>query len=129
MKSRSLIALLLLAFTVETRFSQSPSKLGPERKYTSVERMSLDRLRSVHEDRLRYERGRQPVRARTGYKDFRAILHAHAEDSPHTGGNRIEMLQAAKSAGVNIIMLTDHRRPERDFMTDSWRGTHDGVLF
>jgi hypothetical protein len=39
------------------------------------------------------------------------------------------MLQAAKSAGVNIIMLTDHRRPKRDFMTDSWRGIHDGVLF
>jgi len=39
------------------------------------------------------------------------------------------MLAAAKRAGVNIIMLSDHRRPERDFIDDSWRGLHEGVLF
>jgi hypothetical protein len=38
------------------------------------------------------------------------------------------MLVDAKKAGVQIIMLTDHLRPPRDFM-DSWRGMHDGVLF
>jgi hypothetical protein len=129
MKSRALLALLLLLATAVDHSGQAPSKLGPERKYTSVERMSLDRLRLVHEDRARHERGRRPVRLSTGYKDFRAILHAHAEDSPHTGGTRTEMLEAAKKAGVNVIMLTDHRRPERDFMTDSWRGIYDGVLF
>jgi hypothetical protein len=39
------------------------------------------------------------------------------------------MLEAAKAAGVHIIMLTDHRRPEGDFIDDSWRGIHEGVLF
>lgn len=100
-----------------------------ERKHTSIERMSLDRLRSVHDDRARYQRSRRPVQLKTGLRDFRAILHAHAEDSLHTGGTRVEMLEAAKDAGVQIIMLTDHRQPTRDFIDDSWRGIRDGVLF
>jgi hypothetical protein len=57
------------------------------------------------------------------------VLHAHAEDASHTGGTRPELLAAAKRAGVQIIMLTDHVRPERDFINDSWRGLHGGVLF
>ena len=129
MNARYILAILILLCTAESRFTQQRDKLGPGRKYTSVERMSLDRLRNVHEDRVRNERARRTVQLKTGYKDFRAILHAHAEDAPHTGGTRPEMLKAAKAAGVNIIMLTDHRRPERDFINDSWRGIHDGVLF
>lgn len=127
----SLITTLLLSCLLvasATSFGQKPL-LGPGRKYTSVERMQIERLRAVHQDRLRYQNSRREVRLRTGYRDYRAILHAHAEDSPHTGGTREEMLASAKLAGVNIIMLTDHVRPERDFMTDSWRGLRDGVLF
>ncbi len=64
-----------------------------------------------------------------GWNDYRAILHAHAEDSAHTGGTRAEMLAEAKRAGVHAILLTDHHRPPKDFVTDSWRGLRDGVLF
>jgi hypothetical protein len=39
------------------------------------------------------------------------------------------MLADAQKAGVNAILLTDHHRPPRDFITDSWRGVRDGVLF
>ena len=64
-----------------------------------------------------------------GLTDYRAILHAHAEDSAHTGGTRPEMLAEAKREGVHAILLTDHFRPPRDFVTDSWRGLREGVLF
>jgi hypothetical protein len=66
---------------------------------------------------------------RIGFSDYRAIMHAHAEDASHTGGTRTELLAAAKRAGVNVVMLTDHVRPERDFIKDSWRGLREGVLF
>jgi len=61
--------------------------------------------------------------------DYRTILHAHAEDSAHTGGTRTEMLADAKRAGVHAILLTDHYRPPQDFVADSWRGLREGVLF
>ena len=40
-----------------------------------------------------------------GLNDYRAILHAHAEDSAHTGGTRPEMLADAKRVGVSVICL------------------------
>ena len=39
------------------------------------------------------------------------------------------MLAEAKRAGVDAILLTDHDRPPRDFVTERWRGLRDGVLF
>jgi len=91
--------------------------------------MQIEHLRSVHADRLKYQSERKPVSLSTGYNEYRAVLHAHAEDATHTGGTRPELLAAAKRAGVQIVMLTDHVRPERDFVNDSWRGLHAGVLF
>jgi hypothetical protein len=104
-------------------------KPGPGRKYTTLERLKPERLRSVYEDRTRYQRSRKAVSLQTGLQDYRAILHAHAEDSSHTGGTRAELLAAAKRADVKIILLGDHVRPPRDFIDDSWRGLRDGILF
>jgi len=105
------------------------ARLGPGRKFTSIERMKIEHLRAVHADRMRFGSERKAVSLATGYNDYRAVLHAHAEDATHTGGTRPELLAAAKRAGVQIVMLTDHVRPERDFINDSWRGLRDGVLF
>jgi len=129
MKRRPMLTVIVLLGLSSSLLGQSAPPLGPGRKYTSVERMKLEHLAAVHQARMRYQQARRPVRLRTGLTDYRAILHAHAEDAPHTGGTRPEMLKAAKAAGVQIIMLTDHRQPDRDFINDSWRGIRDGVLF
>jgi len=100
----------------------------PARKYSSLERMETAHLKGAHEDVLRLAKERQKLAPLPGLHDYKSILHAHAEDSTHTGGTRPEMLADAKKAGVRVIMLTDHLRPPRDFM-QSWRGLHEGVLF
>src|ERR1035441_7500397 len=101
---------------------------APARKYSSVERMKTEHLKAAHADAERFQSTRRSLPPLAGLHDYKAILHAHAEDSDHTGGTRPEMLADAKKAGVSVIMLTDHLRPPRDFM-ESWRGMHDGVLF
>lgn len=105
------------------------SKLGVGRRYSTIERMNLDRLRAVNADKMKIQSQRKAVTLKTGLNDYKAILHAHAEDSAHTGGTRPELLAAAKRVGVKIIMLTDHVRPPKDFIADSWRGEREGVLF
>jgi len=101
----------------------------PRGKLTPAERMAPSRLKAAHEDVARLRGLRQELPRRPGPNDYRAILHAHAEDSSHTGGTRPEMLAEAKRAGIHAILLTDHHRPPRDFITQSWRGLRDGVLF
>ncbi|MBI3867706.1 MAG: histidinol phosphatase [Verrucomicrobia bacterium] len=102
---------------------------APARQRSNVERLALAHLRAAHEDaeRLRSRRASPPPMA--GLHDHRCILHAHAEDSAHTGGTLPEMLADAKRAGVSAILLADHFRPPRDFIDGRWRGLKEGVLF
>jgi hypothetical protein len=102
---------------------------APARKYSSLERMKTSHLQAAHADAVRLQQQRQTLPPLPGLHDYKAILHAHAEDSAHTGGTRPEMLADAKRAGVQVIMLTDHYRPPRDFIQGRWRGLHEGVLF
>jgi hypothetical protein len=104
-------------------------RAAASKTFSPVERMTTARLKAAHDDVIRIQQSRRTLPPRSGLNDYRAILHAHAEDSAHTGGTRPEMLADAKRAGVHAILLTDHHRPPKDFIRDSWRGSRDGVLF
>ncbi len=96
---------------------------------TAAERLQPERLAAVHADVLRLAaEQRTAVPTLPGFQDYRAIFHAHASDSAHTGGTLEEILADAHRAAVSIIFLSDHHRPPRDFM-DGWRGVRQGVLF
>src|SRR5262249_5592540 len=109
--------------------AESTSAGEPPPKYTPVERLAAARLAAVHEDVARYQKQRKAVAPLPGLTDYRCILHAHAQDSAHTGGTLPEMLADAKKAGVHCILLTDHYRPPQDFIDGRWRGLKEGVLF
>lgn len=120
----ALLSALILSFPLYAAEPAPNSK-----KWTSLERMTETHLKATHADVLSIAKQRRIVPAMPGLVDYRAILHAHAEDSAHTGGTRPEMLAEAKKAGVNAILLSDHDRPPRDFINNSWRGLKEGVLF
>ena len=126
---RVAICVISLAAVLSVTPSALTVKLGPGRSYSTIERLNPERLAAVKQDRMQYQQSRRSLAGLPGYRDYRAILHAHAEDAAHTGGTRPELLADAKKSGVNIIMLTDHVRPPRDFIKDSWRGIREGVLF
>jgi len=121
-------AAVVPAFGAEAEEHPKGSTTNSAVKLSPTERMKTTHLKAAHEDALRFQQTRKTLTPLPGLHDYKAILHAHAEDSAHTGGTRPEMLADAKKAGVQVIMLTDHLRPPRDFM-DSWRGLHEGVLF
>jgi hypothetical protein len=118
----------LMCFAL-TLVSAATASEPPQPKYTNAQRLSLVRLAAVHDDVQKLNAQRISVPLLPGLNDYRCILHAHAEDSTHTGGTLFEMLGDAKRAGVSAILLTDHYRPPRDFIDGRWRGMKDGVLF
>jgi hypothetical protein len=123
----SLAAIAL--FSLTSAAFPAESNQPPARKYSNVERLALPRLKAAHEDVLKLRAQRSPITPLPGLNDYRCILHAHAEDSDHTGGTLPEMLADAKKAGINAILLTDHFRPPLDFIDGRWRGLKEGVLF
>ena len=101
----------------------------PARTHTNFERLSLQHLEAVHKDVENLKTLRAEIPLQPGLNDYRCILHAHAEDSSHTGGTLPEMLSDAKKAEIHAILLTDHFRPPADFIDGRWRGLKEGVLF
>src|SRR6185369_9147473 len=77
-----------------------------------IERLDDAHLPAVHEARLTFARQRKALPRLGVYADYRAVMHVHAEDADHTKGTRPEVLRAAKSAGVSVVMFTDHRGPK-----------------
>jgi acetyl esterase/lipase len=92
---------------------------------TPLQRLETKHLEAAHAQRVEWMKTRVNAPLTGVYHDYRAILHIHAEDADHTKGTRPEVLAAAKEAGVDVIMWTDHRGPK----PETWRGMRDGVLF
>jgi hypothetical protein len=118
-----LAALLLAAATV----TQASEPLA-EPRWSPNERLQRERLSAVQASVDSLAARRHEVRRTDGLLDLRCNFHAHAGDSTHTGGTPEEILRAAKAVGVDVLFLSDHFRPPRDFM-DGWRGLREGVLF
>lgn len=59
--------------------------------------------------------------------DFRGIIHCHSYLSHDSRGTPQEIVAAAREAGVDFIMMTDH--PEDPPRGEPLRGLHGGVLF
>lgn len=126
--SAVLSAVLASAGAFAQALPQSAPGTSLGRARTTVERLSYERLRATHRDVEALRAKRRELPPQPGLRDLRAVFHAHAGDSDHTAGTPEELLAEAKHSGVQVVFLSDHHRPPRDFM-DSWRGVRDGVLF
>ena len=122
---------LLLSIAIPAGLSAQPTnelkvpELARTDTAASLRRLERSHLEATHAARLRFASERRPLPSHGVYEDFRAIIHAHAEDADHTKGTRQELLAAARATGIRVVFLTDHRGPK----PESWRGEHDGVLF
>lgn len=95
------------------------------RHLTALQRLEASHLEAVHQQRVQWMRDRVNIPINGVYHDYRAVIHVHAEDAPHTLGTREQVLAAAKAAGVDIVLWTDHHGPK----PDTWKGIRDRVLF
>ena len=127
--SLSLILLLILLLSSPAPQSAAQSDFSLGRKRSTIERMRPERLDGATREARLHGSRRKDLPPHPGLIDFRATFHAHAEDSAHTGGTRPEMLADAKKVGLDVVFLSDHFRPPKDFITETWRGLHEGVLF
>ena len=57
---------------------------------TTLERLASARLEALHEQRVEWMKVRRVEPLPSIYNDYRAVMHIHAEDAPHTGGTQTE---------------------------------------
>ena len=121
MRRSGVLAICVFAAALSAEEKQPPTP----KTHTAIERLQETRLEAVHVARMKWMHDRVVTPPLGIYHDYRAILHVHAEDAPHTLGTREQVLEAAKLTSVNVIMWTDHRGPK----ADTWHGVRSGVLF
>ena len=116
---KAALVILLSTFAIAQDFPALP------RGRSASARLEPDRLEAVHEARERFARDRTTIPPVGVYREFKVVMHVHAEDSNHTFGTRADVLRAAKAAGASVVMFTDHRGPK----PETWHGFRDGILF
>lgn len=92
------------------------------------ERMKLDRLAATHAAVEGFAADRRPVELDSGYRDYRAVLHAHSAFSHDSRATIEEVVAGAKEAGVNAILFTEHPADHYDYFRDGHRGVNNGVV-
>lgn len=104
------------------------SLVAPRARGDALARLKTDRLQAVHKAVLSLKSRRQDLARPEPYRDFRANLHVHSAFSHDSRGQIEEIIAAAKAAGTQVLMFTEHPADTYDFFVEGHQGTRDGVL-
>lgn len=94
----------------------------------AVSRLTADRLEAVHQAVLKLRAERKELPRKGPLEEYRANLHVHSSLSHDSRGTIEEIVTAAKAAGTQVLLFTEHPAEHYDFFKDGHQGTKDGVL-
>lgn len=72
---------------------------------------------------------RQDVTLDDGFYDLRGVCHSHSKFSHDSEMPFEKILEAAKTAGIQFIFMSDHVVNTKADFSWQWHGNHDGVYF
>jgi hypothetical protein len=72
---------------------------------------------------------RQAVTVKTGWTEYRGIIHSHSHWSHDCEVKFEDILEVMRTTGRDFICLSDHCVDGRADFNLQWRGIHDGRLF
>jgi hypothetical protein len=94
----------------------------------AFDRLKPDYLASVRSAIENYALQRTEVPRSGPLREIRANLHVHSELSHDSIGKIEEVVAAAKRAGTEALLFTEHPSKEKDFFLEGHQGMLDGVL-
>ena len=101
---------------------------GPLFAVDAIDRLTAERLEDVHQAVMKLKNERLTLARPGNLTDFRANLHVHSAFSHDSRGKIDEIVTAAKAAGTQILMFTEHPADHYDVFRDGHQGLRDGVL-
>ena len=94
----------------------------------AIDRLAPERVKKVHEAVEAFAAARRPVEPEGDLKEYRCNLHVHSAFSHDSRGKIGAIVAAAKRAGTDALLFTEHPAAHYDFVTDGHSGIVDGVL-
>lgn len=72
---------------------------------------------------------RTPVALKTGWNEYRGVMHSHSHISHDSEVQFPEIVEALRKAQCQFMFLTDHVVDGKADYSLGWKGIHDGILF
>ncbi len=94
----------------------------------ALNRLQKEWLDQMQQTRQQLASQRKEVPARSSLQHIRANLHVHSKLSHDSRGEIDAIVAAAKRAGTDVLMFTEHPSEEVDFYTQGHAGMKEGVL-
>ena len=94
----------------------------------ALERLQKEWLEQMQQTRQQLATQRKEVPSRSSLQHVRANLHVHSKLSHDSRGEIDSIVAAARRAGTDVLMFTEHPSEEVDFYTQGHSGTKEGVL-
>jgi len=69
------------------------------------------------------------VPAENNYRDYKGVIHVHSSLGGHSTGQFDELVTAAKSNGLDFVIMTEHPSENFDTSASTLKGVQQGVLF
>jgi hypothetical protein len=101
---------------------------GSVRAEDAIDRLALEKVAAVHEAVEAFAAARKPLERGAGLHEYRCNLHVHSAFSHDSRGKIESIVAAAKRAGTDALLFTEHPAAHYDFVTDGHTGLVDGVL-
>lgn len=101
----------------------------PGRAVSTLDRLKPEYLRRLHDEIEALKAKRVAVTLKTGFKDYRCVLHAHSYLSHDSRGTIAEIAAAAKTAHIDALFLSNHPKKDVDVVTAGQKEPVGGVLF
>jgi len=98
------------------------------RAQDAVDRIRPKYLAETRQAIEKYAAERKEIVRSGPYREVRANLHVHSELSHDSRGKIDDIVAAAKKAGTEVLLFTEHPSQEKDFFVDGHQGIRDGVL-
>lgn len=114
--ARCLVLPFLFAVTLRCHAGDALSRLTP------------DKLSTVTKAAEQFQSERRELPQRGEFRDYRANLHVHSAFSHDSRGRIDDIVAAARRAGTQVLMFSEHPADHYDFFTDGHQGLRDGVL-
>ena len=94
----------------------------------AIDRLAPERVAKVHEAVEAFAAARKPLERGGDLHEYRCNLHVHSAFSHDSRGKIESIVAAAKRAGTDAILFSEHPAAHYDFVADGHSGLVDGVL-
>jgi hypothetical protein len=75
------------------------------------------------------EAQRTPVALKTGWNEYRGVMHSHSHISGDSAVEFPQIVEALHKAHCQFIFMTEHVIDGKSDYSLGWKGVHDGILF